>query len=409
MNILVLTSVYPPLGYSGHDERCRQTVNGLARRGHRFQVLTSDHRLPPVGGLKEKGIYRQLCLYEDSYQEDQLGVAYAVTHAHESYNGQCLEARVRSFKPDVVLIWNMRGLSKSLLFRLQNRGIPLVFDLHADWIAPEYFENDPWFRWWFNNPSFKSAAYQKFLRWFGLRRGQAGLLPIQHADGLDLSHSYLCSESLRETLLSGGIEGVRGLPVIYPFADESLLSHKVNYRKRMHFMWAGRVSQSKAPDLAIEAVRLLRERGIEVRLDIFGLGEQAERKALREEIQKMGLGDLIQMKGIRPGELRVHFANYDALLFTSRNDDPFPMTVLEAMLSRLPCILSRTGGIPEMVGDSGHVVLFERDDVNALVSAIQHFWSIERDWPQMAEGCIQSLRAVGSFDHIVRHMESLPA
>ena len=399
--------MYPPLGHSGHDERCRQAVHGLARRGHRVQVITSNHRLPPVGGLKEKGIFRELCLHEDSYQWEFLGKRYWPTYAHELTNAQCLEYRVRKFNPDIVYVWNMRGLSKSLLFRLQEKKVRLVFDLHSEWLSPAIFEDDPWFRWRNERPNAFSHIYRKVVTSFGMMAGKLRHLPIKPSTELDLSRSYLCSESLRETLLQAGIEGVAELPVVYPFADETLLKPKEQYTKRKHFMWAGRVSDAKAPDLAIKAVGHLREKGVEVKLDIFGMGEQAERKAMREEIQKMGLSDLVQMKGIRPGELREHYANYDALLFTSRFEDPFPMTVLEAMLSKLPCILANTGGIPEIAGDSGNVILFGRDDAAALANAIEHFLGLEDNGLRMAERCILSLRGSGSFDCLLGHIESL--
>lgn len=90
--------------------------------GHQVQVLTSDHRLPPMGLPGSKGVFRELRLFTEPTANPLLGHSYGATLAHERYNAEILESRVRRFKPDAVYVWNMEGLSKSLLFRLQDKG-----------------------------------------------------------------------------------------------------------------------------------------------------------------------------------------------------------------------------------------------------------------------------------------------
>jgi glycosyltransferase involved in cell wall biosynthesis len=335
-----------------------------------------------------------------------LGQDFGATKAFERHNAGIFEYRLRRFDPDLVYVWSMEGISKSLLFRIQNKGIPMVFDLHSSWLEQSQFESDPWFSWWFKSTNPRANFRKKALSALGLKHRKLQELPIAPASELDLSFSYLCSESLRDTLRSAGVAGVDSLPVIYPFADESLFIPKTRYEQNRRFMWAGLVSQKKAPDLAIDAVELLRDRGVRAELDIFGMGEQVERKALRKKIVQKGLEDRVQMRGIRPGELKEHYANYDALLFTSRFEDPFPMTVLEAMLSKLPCILAKAGGIPEIVKDSANAILFDRDDATSLAAAIERFLALNDGGREMADRCIQGLRAINSFDTVQRHIES---
>jgi glycosyltransferase involved in cell wall biosynthesis len=352
------------------------------------------------------GVFRELCLYEDSLSAPVLGRDFRATEAFERHNVGIFEYRLRRFDPDLVYVWNMDGMSKSLLFRVQNKGIPMVFDLHSKWLDQELFESDPWFKWWFENPSSWAKLRKRVFSALGLKKKKLRELPIAPASELDLSRSYLCSESLRKTLLSSGVTGVDALPVIYPFVDESLFRPKTKYKRSHRFMWAGLVSREKAPDLAIDAVELVRDRGVKIELDIFGMGEQLERKALRKKIEQKGLEDVVRMRGIRPGELKEHYENYDALLFTSRFEDPFPMTVLEAMTSKLPCIVANTGGIPEIVRDSTDAILFDRDDPASLAAAIEQFLTFEDGGSRMAQCCIQSLRAVNSFDRVRQHIES---
>jgi glycosyltransferase involved in cell wall biosynthesis len=51
-------------------------------------------------------------------------------------------------------------------------------------------------------------------------------------------------------------------------------------------------------------------------------------------------------------------------------NDPFPMTLLEAMSSGLPVVASRIGGIPEQLAHGGGI-LVPPDDKEALATALE--------------------------------------
>ena len=55
MKILILTALYPPLGANGQDDRCRQVVDALSKRGHQLQVLTSNLPRPGDGVSRAEG------------------------------------------------------------------------------------------------------------------------------------------------------------------------------------------------------------------------------------------------------------------------------------------------------------------------------------------------------------------
>lgn len=409
VRILILTSVYPPLGFSGHDERCRQAVHALARRDHQVQVLTSDYRLPPMGVAGEKGVFREIRLYPDFAEDSLLGHSYRATYAHERYNAESLEYRLRRFKPDVVYVWNMNGLSKSLLFRLQSKGLRVVYDLHSDWLLPDSFNQDPWYRWWLDNSSVRSKLYRGLIRSVGRARRILGMMPIGEATSLSLNGSYVASEWLRQRLVDGGLSQVEALPVIYPAVDNRKLSPKTSFKKRHHFMWAGRLNELKGPDIAVDAVGILKERGIEVSLDLFGMGEPSERKAKRERIEAAGLIEQVTMQGIRPGELSEYYQHYDALLYTNREGEPFSMTVLEAMHSKLPCIVANVGGNQELLDQNTSALLFEAGSAEALADAMVRFMQFQDGGRALAENSIEELQAERRVDTFCRQIEPLLA
>lgn len=352
-------------------------MRALTQSGHYIQLLTSDYRLPPMGMKGENGFYRELRLYPTSATADSpLGQSFSATYAHERYNAATLGERIKRFSPDVVYVWNMHGLSKSMLFQLQAWGVPVVYDLHSDWLLAENFNQDPWYRWWFNNPSLRSKLYQGGNRFLGRARRILRALPIKKSTELNLQGSYLVSEWLKETLLKAGIEKVADLPVVYPGMDLEKIVPKDDFKLKKHFLWAGRLKESKGADLAVEAIGLLKERGIDVKLDLFGMGGPSERKVKRRRIEALGLIDQIRMRGIRPGEMAKYYSKYDAILYTNRSGEPFSMTVLEAMLSRLPLIAAKIGGHAELLSDRRNAILFEPGSAEALADAMIHFMDL---------------------------------
>ena len=171
-------------------------------------------------------------------------------------------------------------------------------------------------------------------------------------------------------------------------------------------MWAGRLNAAKAPGIALKAVGILKARGIDVSLDFYGMGLPSERKAMRNLIDRAGLSDSVRMLMIRPGELVSKYTQYDALLFTSCCNDPFPITPLEAMLSGLPSILARDGGIEEIAKDGETALLYDAGDAEALADAMVRMMEIEDGGSAMAKKCMESLHAQHSLDTVVPQIEA---
>ncbi|MDP4609913.1 MAG: glycosyltransferase family 4 protein [Opitutales bacterium] len=407
MKILILTSLYPPLGSSGHHARCQQVVEALSKRGHRLQVLTSNHRLPPMGVATDKGVFRDLTLRANHTDADLRALTYQEVLTLDLGNAAVVDYRVTRFKPDIILVWDAMHLSNSVFMRLQNKRVPVVYDLHNEWLASENYERDPWFWWWRKQKSISVGFRKLWMTWVGARRRILRKLPVHLATNLDLSHAWCASACLRDKLVAEGLTSLTDRPVIYSALNPVDLIRKEHYAKTMRFMWAGRLSETKAPDLALDAVACLVKKGVPVTLDIYGMGEPLERKTFRENIVAMGLSDSVKMVGIRPGQLAGKYLKYDALLFTSRANDPFPVTPVEAMWSGLPCIVSNDGGIREVVADGETAILFESGSVESLVAAMERFISFPDAGERLARQCIEGLQDRHSMDTYLDEVEAI--
>jgi len=407
VKILIITSRYPPLGASGHDVRCQQVAEALSVCGHRLQVLTSNYRVPPGGVSTDKGVYREFVLSADLTDEQLSQLSYQDVYAIDFENTGALDDRLSRFSPDLVMVWGCDLLSKSLLMRLQQSGVPVAFDLHGNWLQSEAFDRDPWQWWWKHQHSFSARMRKSMMTLTGARRRAWAKLPVYDRSELDFSLSWLASESLRETLVKDGLQEISPVPFVYSALKPNITEPKRHYTHTGRLMWAGRLTEGKAPGLALEAISELNKIGEEVSLDIYGMGESYERKAIRERINEMGLQDSVEMVAIRSGEIMKHYANYDALLVTSQCDDPFPMTPVEAMMVGLPCIVSIDGGLPEIVDDGQTALLYERGNSQALVAAIQRFLGLSDAGAGLAVECRRNLQQKYSMQAYIDKLQDV--
>ncbi|GLW62069.1 glycosyl transferase [Actinomadura rubrobrunea] len=130
----------------------------------------------------------------------------------------------------------------------------------------------------------------------------------------------------------------------------------------------GRLSPRKGSDVAVRAVRLLRERGRDVTLtlvgDVFSGYEWYE-----EELRTLAAGDpSVEFAGFRPSVWE-SFAAADVAIVPSRVE-PFGNVAVEAMLAGRPVVASATQGLVEIVTDGENGVLVPPDDPAALADGI---------------------------------------
>ena len=122
------------------------------------------------------------------------------------------------------------------------------------------------------------------------------------------------------------------------------------------FGFCGRPEKEKGLDLALAAIRNLRTDGQDVRLLVASdlQGSTYGRSILKQVRQDTVLKDHVECLGQIPhAELhRKFYSQVGTLLFPSIWQEPFALTVLEAMASGNLVIGSSTGGTPEIVGEA---------------------------------------------------------
>lgn len=179
---------------------------------------------------------------------------------------------------------------------------------------------------------------------------------------------------------------------------------------------AGSHQQAERVTSALETVALLRGAGQDVRLTIAGRleWEGAERE-FETTVRRLEIERFVSRRGF--------FAQADApelyrgahVLLHTKYKDPCPTVVIEAMACGVPVVGARSGGMPELVGDEGGVLLDVADSwermcypsAPELSDAILHILSDLDTWRGRARQ--RAVRMFGKDAWVQRHAEIFTA
>ena len=212
MKILTLTNLYPPHYLGGYELICYMVTNELRARGHQVQILTSDHVVSGRPTSPEPQIERTLRIH-GFYGHPWLNIAQL--QRLEACNNRTLLRAIAREKPDLVYVWNMGGLSKSMVLTLQRIGIPTVFYLSDHWIA-RGFASDVWLNWWNGEAAFAKASVRKFAELSGVRSILDKTAPTNPPKHLRFQRLYFCSKALRKLTASAGFDVMHGAVIYAP-------------------------------------------------------------------------------------------------------------------------------------------------------------------------------------------------
>ena len=365
MRILVVTNLYPPHYIGGYELRCEKITDALRARGHEVQVLTSNHGLSATEQPAVAGIERVLRVH-GFYGHPWLGIG--PLKDLEFHNNRALRETIARFRPDVVHVWNLGGISKSLTLTLQGLNIPTVYDVSDHWIARSLV-GDVWLRWWNRDDA---PLPHRLLRaaWTlgGVRRrwqAEAPTNPIRH---IQFSRIYFCSRALLEITRGKSYDVGHGAVIHCPvdiarFTGEPRAA-EAPMRK---LLYVGRLSEDKGALTALKAMVLLRDR-FPGGLHLFGRGDAEYEARLRTFAERERLR--VEFHSAQASEMPEVYRQHDALLFTSEWEEPFALTPLEAMASGLPVIGTTTGGSIELLRHGENALTYEAGGAEQLAARI---------------------------------------
>ncbi len=324
---LVVLHVLAPAPAGGLERVVELLATGHAAMGHALHVAAifgpGDEAGELTTALGRAGVVvHALRLRSRAYLEERRAVA----------------ALCRSLRPTVV---HTHGYRPDVLDAPVARalGIPVVTTVHG-----------------FTGGSGRNRAYE-WLQRRGFRR---------------MTAVVAVSEPLARALLLGGVRPER-LHMIRnawrPAADAGLEPCLARAAvavpaQAFHIGWVGRLSAEKGADVLVEALALLPD----LPLVASVVGDGRERGEIQARAEAAGLADRIRWHGLLPAAERL-FPGFDVLVLSSRTEGT-PMVLFEAMHARTPVVATRVGGVPDVLGDQG-ALLVAPEDPRALAAAIR--------------------------------------
>ncbi len=168
----------------------------------------------------------------------------------------------------------------------------------------------------------------------------------------------------------------------------------------------GRLVNTKGIFESIEALQLLRAKGIEARLTVAGSGP--EDAALRAKVASLGVQDLVSFAGPTFGEGKARlFAEADVLMLPSYHLEGLPYALLEGMAAGLVPIVSRVGAIPDVVTPEVHGLFVPQRDPQAVADALERLHADRAALERMSAAARERVTTYYSVDRVAGDFTAL--
>lgn len=170
-------------------------------------------------------------------------------------------------------------------------------------------------------------------------------------------------------------------------------------RSRLHvtpdeflIVCTARLSVEKGLEILLGAMRKIVQEFPECKCMVVGEGPLQE--SLTRQIESLRLESHVFLEGFQP-DVRPYLAAADAFLLTSYIEG-LPYSVLEAMASGLPCVVTNVGGNAEAVVQNKTGLIVHSGSIDEVVRAVSYLISHPQERARMGEAA--SIRARTKFD-----------
>ncbi len=254
---------------------------------------------------------------------------------------------------DVVHAHSPFALGYHSIKAAKKRGIPSIITLHT-----RYHEDFGRILSW--------KPLRKIMMWYIMR-------PFYKADRV-ICVSDGTVKTIREYGYKGNVKVIRnGTDLVYPANYEELRNrvaelHGLNDENNV-FLSVGRIVENKKLDLAVKALKILKDRGVKFKYIIVGSGSYE--KKLKEHVAEAGLNDCVLFVGkvMDRNLLSGYYLVSDLFLFPSTFDTA-SLAPIEAAAMKLPSVMTEGCSTAEIISD-GRNGFLAQENATAWADKIQ--------------------------------------
>jgi glycosyltransferase involved in cell wall biosynthesis len=307
----------------------------LAKKGCRviWIILCKDGLHPQFKKIPKV----KLLLLNDKYQQSFLSFTYIFTFIHIIWR----------LRPEVVHLHGIRPMFLFSLFPFPKKT-KRISTVHASYLLTA------------KNYEGKIIFYKKilsfFMHFFAYIRSDI-FICVSDFLKKELKNSFFLINFNKTKLIYNGVDNCNFNINVNRYMFDIVKTFK---KKELQVVFVGRVELLKGIDTLIWAINKCRKH-ISVRCHIFG--DCDDSKKFVELVRENDLDDIIHFWGSFQ-DIRCFLGEFDVFVLPSRFEG-LPLSVLEAMISGVPVVATKVGGIPEIV-DSSVGILFDVDDYDKL-------------------------------------------
>jgi glycosyltransferase involved in cell wall biosynthesis len=172
----------------------------------------------------------------------------------------------------------------------------------------------------------------------------------------------------------------------------------------LRILYCARIQERKRPESFVLMAQILRQRGIDARYSIVG-PDEGMLASLLELIASLGIGDIVTYEGPLSYEKVLERMRRADIYVLPSVDEPFPMSLLEAMSVGLASICTVSCGIAPIV-DSDGSALVSQEDPAALADAVEILNnSLVRN--AVSSAALNRVRNTFGIEHVVDQLEGI--
>jgi glycosyltransferase involved in cell wall biosynthesis len=351
LKILQLHWGFPPM-IGGVETHLTILLPELVRMGHRVSLLTGA-----VAGENETDTYEGVEVRRTPLFDLNWLVKRGLEGLEPDLQGLYSE-QIQSVRPDIIHAHNMHYFSEphaTILDQMaREQGIPLVLTAHNVWDDILFLRLTREVHW----SHIIAVSHYIRMELLGIGLDDSRTTTVHH--GLDLS-------KYRRNL-----EPARALKRFPQLKGRKIVFHPA------------RLGMAKGCDVVIKAMRLVLERFPEAMLVLAGSKNIIDWAVSQEKdiaycidlIRTLGIEDNVLIDVFTLDEMPELYALSDVVVYPSSQAEPFGLTLLESLASAKPIVVTRMGGMPEIIQDeiSGYVIPHRDLDVlaNRLTLLLEH-------------------------------------
>jgi len=260
-------------------------------------------------------------------------------------------------------------------------GVPFVISLHG--------LIDPWC---LKQKSWKKIPYLHLLEKKNLQRAK-----LLHATSI-MEAEFVKSLNLSTEVIV--------LPLAVHKQNEPTINRSLTDHNKIRLLFLGRLHAVKALPCIFKAIRIIADSGLDIELNIAGVGDSLYELDLKKIAINEGVDDRIYWLGHVDEAVRSELFIKANLFVMPSYHENFGLAAAEAMASGLPVILSDQVGLASDVIEFSAGLIVPCDDPSAIAVSVQTLMNAEK-WLVSSMGAQELVRQKYGYQTFAKGLLSL--